>query len=380
MLACDLLERLIDFTGSEGAAESEASVRKCSRAIQDTLRLFPGLHRWTYHYTWHRFHLVPLYNTGTIEYDATTRVLTLTDGVWPSWAADGNVRINDIVARVQSRTSNSVIVLSPTVGYDADIDAGTEYTIYQDEYILPADYLASASLIGGERIGSLRYVHPSSHLWNTIWAEQSGRPTAYTIVPSKRTTGRFAVMIYPFVADDETVDFWYQRRMRAITYTSVQSGTVSGTADDTTITGTGTAFTAGMVGATIRLSLDGTRPTGPDGNNPAYHESVITAVTDANTLEIESALPATLANVAYMISDPLDLEEGTMATAFCWQAMASLATALRMKDSSKTTAEAMTQLTLAREADSRSFALETAGPSSPRYLSRRYMPQGADEA
>jgi hypothetical protein len=379
MLAVDALERLIDFAGSEGAAESEATVRKCKRAIQDALRGFPELHRWKHHYSHERLFLKAPYDTGTVEYDATTRALTLTGGVWPAWSADANVRIDDLVSKVYTRDSDTVLTLDSVVHPEAAIAAGTTYKIYLDQYDLQDDYLANDYPIAKCMYGALHYVHPSSHLWLTRSAEQSGSPAYYTILPSRHDPQRFAIAVSPFPDSDQTLDILYQRRMRRLRYFNVDAGTASTVALSNTVAGVGTAWAADMIGATLRLSADTTPPTGSDGNNLAAFESVVTAVASPTSLTVANLCPVSLAGVATMLSDRLDLEDGTMATAFCWQAIQHLAAALRMKDRPKVEQEARDYLIRAREADARDFSPKVDGPQRTYGPSRRYMPTGPDE-
>lgn len=108
-------------------------------------------------------------------------------------------------------------------------------------------------------------------------------------------------------------------------------------------------------------------------------ETTITAFTSATVITVADAAPETLTNVAYVVADPLDLEDGSMANAFAWQAIRHMADELRMKERVVIGQEAASRLLQAKEDDSRSFALQKAGPGGMRRPSRRYMPTGPDE-
>lgn len=79
------------------------------------------------------------YSTGTITVAANGAgcIVTLADGTWPSWAADGDLWFGGSRYPVLSRTSDSVIRLVDTA---ATAVAGTEYSLIKHEYALPDDY------------------------------------------------------------------------------------------------------------------------------------------------------------------------------------------------------------------------------------------------
>lgn len=381
MLAGDVIERLLDFAGADDGGD--AALRKARRALQDAIREFPGLHRWAYQYTHGRLQLKGSYSTGTVAYNSSTRALTLSGGTWPAWAGSADVRIGDVVSEVATRDSNTVLTLSSTVCPGADITAGAAYVVYQDSYILPDDYLAQDSAVAESSFGNLEYVHPSSHLWATRAAEQSGTPVYWTVVNDRYTAGRFALRVFPFPDEDQTLDFIYQRRMRRVIFDGAapesSGGTVSITNGSAVIAGSGTDFDDDMVGATLRVSGTSSElPTGVEGGNRAAFESKILSVSSATSLTVADNAAETLTGVAYRISDPIDLEEGTMATALCWQAIKHLANELRMKDREVINSTAVERLVAAKEHDARNFSMQRIG-SSRRRVDRRYMPTGDDE-
>lgn len=81
------------------------------------------------------------YVTTTVQVapDAGGSIVTLngavvpSDGGWPTWAADGQIVINDQAYDVASRTSSTVLRLIRT---DVTIAAGTIYSLQQDTYTL----------------------------------------------------------------------------------------------------------------------------------------------------------------------------------------------------------------------------------------------------
>lgn len=75
------------------------------------------------------------YSTGTVA--ITTGTVTLTGGTWPSWAAAGELWVNDAWYTVASRTNNSVIVLDDSTVTGL---SGETYRLNHREYDLPDDF------------------------------------------------------------------------------------------------------------------------------------------------------------------------------------------------------------------------------------------------
>lgn len=375
MLAADLIERLLDFAGADSGGDKPQ--REARRAMQEAIRLFPGLHRWTYGYTDGRVILRAPQSDGTVEYVHDDLELTLTGATWPSWAAGAFVRIGDVVSKVATRVDDDQLTLDATLNPGQDIAAGTEHVIYLDRYTLPADFLASDAAISEQWFGELEYVNAQDYMRSVRSADRSGTPTIYTFLPDVLLPGRLAIAVCPYPDADATLDFLYQRRLRPVRYDIVEDGKVTIAADGTTVTGVGTAFRSNMVGSYIRFSLTGERPTGPDGVNPTQYETKITAVANATSLTVADDAPETYTLARYVISDLLDVEEGAMATALAWQANVAMAANLQMKNLNAIEGQALSKLLLAKEHDSRSFALQAAGPRSSRRS--HYFPTGPDE-
>ena len=87
----------------------------------------------------HSLQLYGAYSTGTIAVAANGAgsIVTLSNGTWPSWAADGEVWIDGSRYTVLSRTSNSIIRLDDTA---VTVAAGSSYSLRKSQYALPDDY------------------------------------------------------------------------------------------------------------------------------------------------------------------------------------------------------------------------------------------------
>lgn len=351
----DILDHVLAYAGSDAGSAATTAHR---RAIQGAYSILPTRHNWAYLYSVARVATNGSYNTGTIEYDFTggafERMITLTGGTWPAWAALGYIVIANIPYQIEARKSNTVVTLLSSTAPGADIAALTTYTLLQDRYALPADFIGGDEGVVNEIGSVLSYMHPRE------WAGQRrvnvgpGQPWAFTYLGSPSVRGTLNVAFFPPPDTTYQIDFLYKRAMRPLVYSQVSAGTVSATAAGTTVTGFGTAFTAGMVGSVIRFGVDNkVVPTGPWGGAPAMVERTITVFNSATSVEVDTAFGATLASVKYLISDPVDLDVNVMGEYFQRECEKQWRMIARSKPTPEEPGAYTLSLTQAREADNR---------------------------
>jgi hypothetical protein len=289
-------------------------------AISAAYHEVPGRRTWAYFKRHSRLNLTAPYSTGTVVYDHTggtyERQLTLTTGTWPTWAVHGEVIIDDVPYRIDDRKSTAVVTLDPRVNPGEDI-ASTTYELVRTYYTLPNNFVSMGSLSVQDG-GELCYV--SNDEWLTSYAQchSTGTPSVYTIMGDPSLLGNMALYLYPAPSAADPLDFIYQARPRPLIqagYSAAEcKGTVSTTADNTTITGFDTAFDDSMVGSIIRVSSNAKDPpTALDGYNVRVDERTIISVPSATSLTVDTGLSESLTKVKYSISDPIDLEPGLLA-------------------------------------------------------------------
>ena len=350
----DAVDHVLSLLGSQANADTARDAR---RATQQAYREFPAARRWSYYMTRGRITTVAEYSTGTITYTHATRTLTLASGTWPTWAAYGTVVISSVPYEVASRSSGSALILSVNSNPGANVAAGTTYTIHRDKYPLPADFLAIDQLMAnGSSPSWPEYVLPRNWLTSQLNAT-SGAPNRFCIMGDTNYMGVMSVFFQPHPSDVVPFDFIYHRRPRPLLVEEYKTGTVSVTAASTTVTGSGTAWTSKHVGSTIRLSsTTADYPTGGVGGNPFSVERIIISVESTTSVTVDTAIDDAHTAVKYVISDPIDIEDGAMMVAFlrCIEKQGSIARHMR----DKVDFSAMYQQALigAFEADSRSFA------------------------
>ena len=309
----DAIDHVIDAVGSEASTNERRFAR---RAIQSGLNDLVNSYSFSYFTKVGRIVSSAQYATGTIAYTNSTKTVTLTGGTWPSWAKYGTILIANIPYNVASVTDSTNLVLKSNTNPGADVASGTSYTLYRDTYTLPEDFVSIDKLYCVTSNYQLGYVTPEDWLAAQRWSRSPSQPLAFTITADPQVQNRQAVRFLRPSSVAMVFDYIYARRPRPLRYEEVSAGTVT-TDGTTTVTGSGTAFTSNMVGSVIRLSDDDvTEPTGLEGDYPTPDtERIITAVASSTSLTVNSSLSA-LTGVKYVITDPVDVDEGSLLNYF----------------------------------------------------------------
>lgn len=375
----DLIDHLVDWLGANPGAEAHRDAR---RASLNGLRDLATAHRWSYFYGRGRINTSAPYSAGTIAYTHTgglaERLVTLTGGVWPFWAALGYINIGQISYEVATRLSDTKITLSSVSNPGADVAAGASYQLARDTYPLPVDVVSIGMLIRIGGVYPLCWEHPS------VWLERQrvyrgpADPRTYCLRGSPDYIGALALSLYPTPDQAYQLDFIYQRQPRQLRIDEYKTGTVGTTAGSATVTGVGTAWSSRLVGTIFRVSRTQDYPTSPFGANPSVCERIVTAVSSTTAMTLDDTVPESLGSAKYILSDPVDIEEGAMMTALLRGIEFQMAHARRMKDRAQSEQDYTRAILLARETDSRNFRDERVGGSGAYPYRLADMPRGAD--
>lgn len=92
-------------------------------------------HRWSFLRSEYTITTVAPYSTGTVA--ATSGVVTLSSGTWPSWAASGVIIVDNVWYTVSTRDSSTQVTLTDT---SVSITSGSTYKIVQVDYNLPTNF------------------------------------------------------------------------------------------------------------------------------------------------------------------------------------------------------------------------------------------------
>lgn len=331
--AKDALDRL---TGYLGDNTGQAADRDIKRAIADSLRELASDHDWSYYIAEHLINFDASQTTGTIAYSASTRQVTLTGATWPTWVAAYGVIVmgsHQSSCRIAKRISGTVIELESATAPGTDISAGATYTVYRDKYPLPDDFHKGGQLVrtgGRER---LTWVAPSQ--WDgygSPYLPGGGRPWRYTFLGLPSKYGQPILQITPYPSAAETVAMVYKRLPRRITTWEYKTGTVTvSSGANPTVTGSGTTWTSAMAGAVMRFVTNTTGNAPSEIDNPAVDEARIGTFTSTTSILLDGTLNNSYAGTMYSISDPIDVEYGTMLNCFYYCCLKNLASVRELK-------------------------------------------------
>lgn len=348
--ATDVISDLAEWMGQSSVQGRTLSHIK--RAIETAYRDLPGAHTWPYFIGRFRFAASAHYNSGTLDYDQDTLTATLTGGTWPSWAALGTLKIGNNEYEVQSRTSDSAIVLSVNSNPGDDL-AGQSYDIWRDSYPLPVDCqsLGSVRDIDGNYL--LNRISPNDFIACRYNNNLPTMPDAFVVMRDANYIGAMGIYLFPPPATARTYEGMYKKRPRQLSTWQYTTGTIS--ASGAAITGVGTTFTADMIGCVLRYGTAAAVPTGSNGENRYCEQRIITSFTDATHVGIDQAFDNGVSSLRYEISDPIELEAGSMYTAFLRRAEHELGVLTRRDDVGKLWSAYQDALTRAKEASQPSF-------------------------
>lgn len=174
---------------------------------------FPGevQHKWSFlRATLAELQLQAAYSTGTVS--ITTGTVTLTSGTWPSWAADGEIYVNEAWYTVSSRTNGTTIVLNDS---SVTVASGSSYTLLKRLYDMPDDFGGFVGKFTPRRdmVGRRELVHVNEGIIRQYDDAQCavGSPEMFALVsaaPTSAQESKWQAIFHP--APNEAYTLWYQ--------------------------------------------------------------------------------------------------------------------------------------------------------------------------
>lgn len=293
--------------------------RLAIKAVVKAQRMLPTLHAWPYYRRPLVIQTVAAYVTGTIAYDYTgglyERLVTLSSGTWPAWAGFGVLRISGVDYPVLQRVSDTRLTLDTRRCPAEDVAAGTAYTIFRNRYPLPLDFRRHDRIIQAGTNRELSIVDAGVAAANTMFSGGTSEPYLACIVEDENYQGGLALMVSPAVNSATSLSFLYERKMRPLVTEKYDTGTLTIVEDSATVAGVGTTFTDAMIGAVLRVSVDGNPPTPIEGSiasaepNPAAYTRIVMGVNSATELLVDETLGESATARAFTISDPVDVTD-----------------------------------------------------------------------
>lgn len=321
----DAVEHVCDVFDLDNVTRSK---RQARRAVLQAYRDLPNLHSWSYFYRRKVLNTSAPYSTGTVLYAHTgassERLITLTGGTFPSWTARGKIIIDDVHYSVESNPSSTTLTLTENSNPGSDITTAATYQLYRSAYPLPSDFHRCIGLFDTEQSREVRIVSPDElQSIEGSYYRSPGTPWSAAIQNDGDYYGNLSIVFAPPPDAAVAYDLQYHARPRELVTEQYSTGTVSCSANSTTVSGSGTTFAAQYFGSVIRFSANGTDlPTSIAGVrasnllNPFTYQRIVSSVATASSLTLDASMPTASSAVKYTISDPIDIEAGAMFTAF----------------------------------------------------------------
>ena len=303
----DLVESLI--VSSYGGAQ-DAEQRDIRTAIHRAYDELTTIRDWSYYHVHGRvITRAPVTATLGGLTDLSTGVLE-TSGLGASDYT--HVRIGDRIGEVTCADpgTNTAWVLSSTVTFPlGTVTSGDTATFYKSLYALPDDFRNLDEPSDELNWWAGLYVTPDQAMKIERVSNSSGAPYHWTVIKDPNSSG-WALKLVGYPTEVETIDFTYRRTARPIRYSghepALRQGTIARTGLN--VTGSGTAFSAAMVGSILRVG-DTTNHPGPiESMTPWVSEAKITSQSSATALK--TAVSGTIASTTkYLITDPMDVAQ-----------------------------------------------------------------------
>jgi len=337
----DIVEHILDVYNDERAGRP---LRMAKRAAKEALRSLQTAHAWVMYNGTRYLATVAPYATGTIAYDhtggASERLVTLSGGTFPSWAAYGKLLIAGAAYPVESYVDSTHVVLDANVNPGADVAALTVYSLYRDEYPLPVGFKTMGQLWNVTEDEELDVVFPDQASRDAVSdpAEPGDPEYAYVTGDSDYINNMSLVFLPP---PDSVLTFRYdfQKSPRQLVTEKYSTGTVSVTAGSTTCTIATGSFTQSHVGCIIRFGSSANEPDnlfgglGDTTNTYTDERTIVSVASNGATCVLDAAPSAAISSVKFTVSDPIDVETGAMLTAY--QRLCESAFAILTKRDSK---------------------------------------------
>ncbi len=177
-----------------------------TQAVNEALLWIATEHLWPWFHTTGRINIKATYTTGTLALTNGSATVTLTGGVFPSWAADGDIYFNGMYHPVYSRDSNTQVTL--VNAWQEASQSSASYVLAQTDYDLPSDCMrldkitSSTDWVWGPDPVSRYMLEDARSRWR-ITSQQP--PRMWAIIKNQ-------VVVWPMPSADKMVNILYFRR------------------------------------------------------------------------------------------------------------------------------------------------------------------------
>ena len=304
-------------------SELSSPRRRAITAVQTVYREWAYKHNWNYYNNTATFLTDEAQDTGTVTYVASTRVVTLAGGTFPTDAKLWKIKIEGVIYRIASYTDSTNIVLEPETAPEVNITTGVTFTIFHDTYLLEDNLRQILTIIDTDKDLEIGYMSSrNQEIRQNTYYEDSSDPLMYDFASHPDYPDRLLIRLLPSPSTARTYAYLYTKTPREIKVLN-DYGTAT-YATTTTIT-TSLALAADRVGSIIWIAPNTSPPTGLSGLyntntnadefNPYLYSRIITGIS-GTTVTVNETIASFTAGSGYLVSDYVDIQQGAMMTAF----------------------------------------------------------------
>jgi hypothetical protein len=314
----DLIDHLRDYSGSLSQGTEQSRARN---AIQSAYREVCDYHKWHYYHTLGRINLEPAQTTGTMAYDATTRIATMAGDTFPESARYWRMTIgdDDVVYKIAEYLSTTTVLMDPVLHPPETVTA-TSFTLWRSIYPLPGDITSldeinnETGIWGSWYITANEWMRRERHLTGPV------QPFQWTVLSDSDQFAGMAIAVWGYPESEDTLDFLYRRRARRLRFDGYSKYSSQGTATIATLTAgeADVVITPGVdavglrrdiVNAVFRTSDTGeTEPPENEGSQNQYSEQdIIKTWTSTTRFSLRGNMTYGKLGDQFTISDPVDM-------------------------------------------------------------------------
>ena len=184
-------------------AQSDIELKQ---AVNESLELIAKAERWPWYLTRAQMAVSGSYATGTLALTNGSAVAVLSGGTWPTFANSGLAKLfmNGQVIRILSTSGLNATMES---AWQEASSAAMAYTVFQDEYQLPADMFAFGKILPGTRWTNAAMASGPAAIFDMQSVANYGQK-----LPDMVGIVRQNLVLYPFPSTNTLVQYSYFRK------------------------------------------------------------------------------------------------------------------------------------------------------------------------
>jgi hypothetical protein len=300
-----------------GAPLDDILEQKVRTSVLNAWGALFSLKEWKWMHRIGHLQLAAAQSTGSVEYDSSTKLLTLTGATWPTTAELMHVRLENSWYPVAERISDTVLRFAGTAHPTGDLPAETSYHIQQVMIPLDVEVGDVVQVVDPDGIVTLQQLSLAQTLELSEAFGLFTQPTTYALIHWPKYPNRWSLWVPHVITQDTHLKFLYVlRRPEKVVY-QLSEG-------DVQLTGGVATFSEAVcrdhwVGCVLRISNNDKLPSGPYGvaagagflyNDDAV-EMRVTEYLTTTTVRVSDDATTIATDSPYVLSSHIDVKPGT---------------------------------------------------------------------